>query len=200
MALLKATYKGYGVVDVKSAEEWRSWLAKNHKQIDAVWLLMYKKETGESTLIYENAVVEALCYGWVDSKPNKRDERTYYLFFSQRNPKSNWSKPNRERIEKLENAGKLSKAGKEMVKVAKETGTWTALIPVENLEIPADMQALFDENPQAFIHYEAFPPSVKKGILEWILNAKQAVTRTKRIKETVDLAQKNKRANQYNPN
>jgi len=91
----------------------------------------------------------------------------------------------------------MAEAGREMVRIAKETGTWDALNDVENLIIPADMQALFDQIPNAETNWHNFPRSVKRGILEWILNAKRAPTREKRIRETVEKAARNERANQY---
>ena len=84
-----------------------------------------------------------------------------------------------------------------MIALAKETGTWTALDAVENLEVPTDLQEAFDRYPGAAEYWEAFPRSVKRGILEWILNAKRPPTRAKRIEETASLAAENIRANQW---
>jgi uncharacterized protein YdeI (YjbR/CyaY-like superfamily) len=148
---------------------------------------------------YDEAVDEALCFGWIDSKPNKRDEQSFYQFFSRRNPKSNWSQVNKLKVEKLTEQGLMMQAGLEAVAVAKENGTWTALDDVEQLNIPTDLQVELDNKPQAKMYFEAFPRSVKRGILEWILNAKQASTRAQRIQTTVNMAENNERANQYKP-
>jgi uncharacterized protein YdeI (YjbR/CyaY-like superfamily) len=86
-----------------------------------------------------------------------------------------------------------------MIEIAKETGTWTALDDVENLISPPDLQEKLDQNPIAKAYFEAFPRSVKRGILEWLFNAKQAETRQKRIEKIVSLAEKNERAIQYKP-
>lgn len=93
----------------------------------------------------------------------------------------------------------MSDAGFKMIEIAKENGTWTALDDVENLVIPKDLQQAFDANPTAWQYFDAFPRSVKRGILEWLFNAKRAETRQKRIEEIVTLAAQNLRANQYNP-
>ena len=148
-------------------------------------------------MYYDEAVDEALCFGWVDSKPNKRDDESYYQFFSRCNPKSNWSRVNKNKVAKLIAENRMAPAGLKMVKTAQRSGTWTALDEVENLVIPPDLQKAFDENRAAFDHWNAFPPSARRGILEWIFNAKKLETRQKRIDETVSMAAQGLRANQY---
>jgi uncharacterized protein YdeI (YjbR/CyaY-like superfamily) len=185
---------GFQTFYADGTESWRNWLAENHKHKQAVWLIIYKKGTGVPSLSYEQAVEEALCFGWIDSKPNKRDDDSFYQFFAKRKPKSNWSALNKTRVEKLIAANKMQASGLAMVELAKQTGTWTALDKVEKLEIPADLQTLFDCNPVAEGYFAGFPKSSKRGILEWILNAKRPETRQKRIEETVRLATLNKRA------
>ncbi|MBE98641.1 YdeI/OmpD-associated family protein [Flavobacterium coralii] len=178
-------------------EAWRKWLETNHEKEKSVWLKIYKKESGTPSIYYPEAVDEALCFGWIDSKGNKNDENSYYQSFAKRNPKSNWSRINKEKIEKLSAEGRMAEAGHKMVEIAKENGTWNALDDVENLIVPTDMQVLLEKNKTALKNWESFPRSVKRGILEWILNAKKPETRQKRIEETISMAAENKRANQY---
>ncbi|MDX1478177.1 MAG: YdeI/OmpD-associated family protein [Saprospiraceae bacterium] len=191
------TYKGFPAIEARSADVWRSWLKTNHTTSESVWLIIYKKDSGVSSVNYQEAVDEALCFGWVDSKPNKRDDRSYYQFFSPRNPKSNWSRNNKKRVDRLIKAGKMAEAGYAMIKTAKENGTWDALNDVEDLIVPPDLQEAFGRQPSSFDHWTQFPDSVKRSILEWILNAKQPATRAKRIEETAEKAARNIRANQY---
>jgi uncharacterized protein YdeI (YjbR/CyaY-like superfamily) len=179
----------------KSEQAWRKWLDKNHNTEKSVWLIIYKKESKTPSVYYPEAVDQALCYGWIDSKPNKRDEESYYQFFSKRNPKSKWSKVNKEKIARLLKTKQVMPAGFEMIKIAKQTGTWDALNNVDALQVPEDLQTLFNKNKTALAHWNKFPPSSKRGILEWVLNAKQAETRQKRISETVRLAALNIKAN-----
>lgn len=190
-------HKGIKAFYPKTITEWRDWLAKNHQSETRVWLIQYKKKSGKPTLTYDEALYEALCYGWIDSKPNKRDEESFYQLFAKRNPKSNWSRRNKNIIQRLLDEDRMAESGLEMIRLAKATGTWDALNNVENLVIPPDLQAEFDENKTAYEFYQKFPPSTKRGILEWIFTAKRATTRAKRIKETVELAAQNIRANQY---
>ena len=183
----------------KTRKEWRAWLKKNHQSEKSVWLIIYHKQNKTPSVYYEEAVEEALCFGWIDSKGNKRDSGSFYLYFAQRKPKSNWSKPNKERVERMIEAGLMTETGQQMIDLAKKTGTWSALDDVQNAVIPADLKALFTKNKTASKNFAAFPPSSKRGILEWILNAKRPETRDKRIKQTVELAAKNIKANHYRP-
>ncbi len=181
----------------KSRAAWRQWLLKNHDKVANIWLILYKKESGKPSLTYEEAVEEALCFGWIDSKPNKRDAESFLQFFAQRKPKSNWSALNKKRVEKLLAAGLIQPAGLAAIELSKGNGTWTALDKVEALEYPPDLEKAFSVNKKARQYFDAFPKSVKRGILEWIGNAKKAETLQKRISETVSLAAENIRANQW---
>ena len=181
----------------KSQEEWRKWLEDNNQIEKSVWLIIYKKESGKPSVYYSEAVDQAICFGWIDSKPNKRDETSYYQFFAKRNPKSNWSKVNKAKVEKLVEKGMMSKSGIEAIEIAKQNGTWNALDEVEEMTIPEDLKRAFDTNSTAFVYYDKFPRSSKRNILEWILNAKRPETRQKRINETVELAEKNIKANHF---
>lgn len=109
-------------------------------------------------MTYDDAVEEALCFGWIDSKPNKRDNESSYLFFARRNPDSNWSKKNRERAERMTREGLMTSAGMEMITLAKNTGRWTALKDVQNSVIPDDLKEAFAVRPTAEKNFSEFPP------------------------------------------
>ncbi len=180
-----------------SQADWREWLQENHAIEKSVWLIIYKMDSGVDSVYYDAAVDTALCFGWVDSSVRKRDGQSYWQYFSARNPKSNWSRVNKEKIARLEAEHRLTPAGEEMVRLAKESGTWDALNEVEEGVIPPDLGEELDRYELARSNFEAFPRSVKRGILEWILNAKRPETRAKRVAETARMAQTNERANQY---
>ena len=177
---------------------WRTWLEKNHLSEKSIWLIIYRKESEVPSVYYPEAVEEALCFGWIDSKPNKRDHESYYQFFSVRNPKSNWSKVNKDKVSKLIEQGLMTAAGQKLIDRAKQSGTWTALDEVDQLILPVDLEAALKKNPKARVNFSAFSRSSKRGILEWILNAKKTETRQKRIDETVRLAAINRKANHPN--
>jgi len=188
---------GIPTFHAKNRQVWRDWLIENCQKEKAVWLIIYKKRSQKPSVYYTEAVDEALCFGWIDSKPNKRDAESYYQYFSKRNPKSNWSKVNKTKIANLIKEHLMRPPGYEMITIAKQNGTWNALDEVENLILPEDLKLLFDKDQEAFGYWEKFPKSTKRGILEWIFNAKKTATRLKRINETVKLAKENIRANQY---
>ncbi|MFN2440898.1 MAG: YdeI family protein, partial [Chitinophagaceae bacterium] len=123
------------------------------------------------------------------------DGESFYQSFARRNPKSNWSKINKEKVAMLIEKGLMTSKGIEAVELAKKNGRWITLDKIENLELPVDLKKALKQNAEAAKHFNAFPRSVKKGILGWIQDAKREETREKRIKETVSLAQKNTRAN-----
>ena len=181
----------------KDSKSWRNWLSKNGTREKFVWLIIYRKNAGIKSIYYDEAVEQALCFGWIDSKANKRDEHSFYLSFARRNPKSNWSKLNKNRVDKLIDLKQMNEKGLEVIGMAKANGAWTALDKIENLELPADLIIALQKLLLAANNFNAFPRSVKKGILEWIQNAKREETRNKRIEQTVSLAEKNIRANQY---
>jgi uncharacterized protein YdeI (YjbR/CyaY-like superfamily) len=160
-------------------------------------MISYKKATGKPRVEYDEAVEEALCFGWIDSKANKLDEERTLQWFAPRGPRTGWSKPNKERVERLIQAGLMAPAGLAKVEAAQRDGAWNKLDGVEALEIPPDLELALAANPPAAQHFTGFPRSVKRGILEWIVNAKRPETRAKRIEQTARLAAQNRRANQW---
>ena len=177
--------------------EWRAWLLEHHEQKMGVKLVFDKKSSGSRQLSYNDQVEEALCFGWVDSKPGKFDEHRSMLYFSPRKAKSGWSKPNKERIARLLEQGLMMPAGLAKIELAKKDGSWEKLDGVEALKIPGDLQKALAGFSSATANFEAFPKSVKSGILQWIVQAKKPETRAKRIEETARLAEQNVRANQW---
>lgn len=189
--------KQFREVEPKSRKEWRQWLEKNHAQSESIWVIIAKKESGLPSITNNDLVEEALCFGWIDSVPNKVDDQRFKVLVSPRKAKSNWSKINKDRAERMMKEGLMAEAGQKMIELAKKTGTWHALDQINELKLPSDLTKALAKNKKAKEFFELFPPSAKKGILEWIQNAKTEETRNKRIVETVALAVKNIRANQY---
>ncbi|MEM9767626.1 MAG: YdeI/OmpD-associated family protein, partial [Cyanobacteria bacterium P01_D01_bin.71] len=173
------------------------WLQANHQRQTGLWVVTFKKHCGDKYVAYNDIVEEALCFGWVDSLPRQLDRDRTMLWLAPRQPGSGWSRLNKQRVEKLMAAGKMSAAGLSKIAAAKEDGSWSALDAVENLEIPSDLAAALADCEGAASNFAAFPKSAKRGILEWIANAKRPETRAKRIHETATLAQQNIRANQW---
>ncbi|QYF73028.1 YdeI family protein [Cryobacterium sp. PAMC25264] len=184
-------------VHAETRAQWRLWLLEHHAHEKAVWLVSWKKATGRPSVGYDDAVSEALCVGWVDSKPQKLDDERTMLYFSPRKPTSDWSRPNKIRVETLRAAGLLLPAGEAVIARAINNGSWTLLDDVEDLIVPADLDEAFSEKPPARANWDRFPPSARRGILEWIVQAKRPQTRAARILETAERASLNQRAAQW---
>lgn len=182
-----------------SRADWRSWLAAHGDREEGVWLVRYKKATGKPTLTTDDIVEEAIAAGWIDSVPRALDAERTMLYVSPRQPGSNWSRLSKQRAERMIAAGRMTRAGQAAIDRAQADGTWSALDEVERLVVPNDLATALADQPPAADEWDAFPRSVKRGILEWILNAKREATRNKRIAETARLAQQGKRANQWPP-
>jgi uncharacterized protein YdeI (YjbR/CyaY-like superfamily) len=184
----------YKHIYAKNRQEFRDWLAQNFEQKESIWLVYYKVKSGKPSITYNEAVEEALCYGWIDSKVNSVDEERYKQIFSPRKPKSPWSRSNKNRLKRLFTENKMMPSGIAIIEKAKENGYWEILDDIEDLITPDDLQAALDENVIAKDYYEAFNDSSKKAILWWIKSAKRPETRIKRISQTVELAAKNIKA------
>ena len=178
---------------------WRAWLAAHHTRTQGVWLVSFKKATGKLSVDYDAAVEEALCFGWIDSKPRKLDAERTMLWLAPRKPRSGWSAANKVRVERLLAQGLMAPAGLAKIAAARQDGSWSKLDAVDSLDVPADLAQALDAYLDARKHFDAFPRSVRRGILEWIVNAKQVATRARRVAETARLAQDNVRANQWTP-
>lgn len=172
---------------------WRKWLQENHISKQAVWLVFYNKKSDKKSISWSDAVDEALCFGWIDSKKISIDNETSHQFFSKRKPKSTWSKINKEKIERLIEQGLMSELGLAIIETAKQNGSWTILDEVEELIIPADLEEAFIEKPNAKNYFLSLGKSVRKIILSWLVFAKTTGTRQKRITEIIESAEQNQK-------
>lgn len=179
------------VLKLPDRAAWRTWLESNHDTSSGVWLRLDKKGPG-ARLRYEDALEEALRFGWIDSQVHGVDEAHYVQRFTPRRPNGVWSKPNKRRVEKLQRAGLMTPAGLAAIETAKQTGSWYLLDAVEDLAIPEDLARALSGNARAQSNFDAFPASARKQYLYWVLTAKQAATRTRRVHEVVALAAANR--------
>lgn len=186
-------------VQVDSRAGWRRWLSANHSRSTGIWLVTWRKDSGRSHLPYDAVVEEALCFGWIDSKPRKLDAARTMLWIAPRKPGSGWSRANKQRIERLLAAGRIAPPGLARIEAARRDGSWSKLDAVEDLVVPEDLAVALAALPPAAARFAEFPRSVRRGILEWIGNAKRAETRSARVRETAVLAARGERANQWRP-
>ncbi|MDN3688347.1 YdeI/OmpD-associated family protein [Cyclobacterium jeungdonense] len=181
----------------KDRKEWREWLRDNHDKKQSIWLVYYKARSKIPTVSYSDAVDEALCFGWIDSKTKPLDEKRFMQFFSRRKEKSVWSKVNKEKIDRLTQEGLMTKAGFEIIEKAKQNGSWTILDDAEALLIPKDLDEEFQNRPNAKHYFLGLSRSDKRNILQWLVLAKRPETRKKRIEEMVELADKEQKPKQF---
>jgi len=178
----------------ETVEEWHSWLVEHAATSTGVWLVGWKKHTGRPRVSYEDSVLEALAFGWIDSQAATLDDDRSMQRFTPRRPKSGWSRPNKERVARLQAEKRMTPAGQRMVDLAHETGTWSLLDDAENLVIPDDLTEAFVAHPGSREQWDAFPPSARRVMLAWITTAKWAKTRAGRVEQTADKAARGERA------
>lgn len=181
----------------KNVEEWREWLERNHAIRASVWLVQHHKASGIPSISWSDAVDVALCYGWIDSKKISAGTGVTHQFFSRRKAKSTWSRINKDKVARLTEEGRMTKAGFESIETAKENGSWTILDEVEALKIPEDLERAFGSRKDSKAFFLSLSKSAKKGILYWVISAKRPETRQKRINEIAELAVQGKKPKQF---
>ena len=178
-------------------QEWRQWLKTNHKSKQSIWLILYKKESTKPTIGWSEAVDEALCYGWIDSKRITVDQEKFMQFFCKRKSRGTWSKINKVKILELIDKGLMTKAGLEIIETAKQNGSWTILDEVEELIIPKDLAKAFRDKSGSKEYFLSLSKSVRKSILQWLVLAKRPETRQNRINEIAELAAQKLKPKQF---
>lgn len=174
--------------------QFRDWLEHHHKLSAGIWLVYYKKHTGVPGIRYDEAVEEALCFGWIDSKVQTIDELRYRQVFTPRNPRSVWSEKNKKRVEKLIEGGLMQKAGWQTIKVAKKNGQWENSYGAgKSPEMPEELRKALMRDPLAYENFNRFAPSYRKIYIRWVNAAKRKETICKRIARVVEFARKNKK-------
>ena len=155
---------------VKTRREWRAWLARHHKTAAEIWLIYYKKHGGKPRIPYNDAVEEALCYGWIDSITKPIDDRRWAQRYSPRKPKSVLSPMNRERVRRLVAAKRMTKAG--LASIAHTFDHKKETKPLPRFQVPADVARALRRVPGAWQNFQAFPESYKRIRVGWIVMAR----------------------------
>lgn len=176
------------LLELHSAVEWHHWLAANHASSDGAWLALAKKRSGAAAPSYEEAVEEALCWGWIDTTARRLDEMRYLGLFTPRKADGTWARSNKERVARLIAEGRMQPAGQAVIDAAKASGAWTLLDEIEAHVVPDDLAAALAADDRAATGFDALPGSTKEMALYWIATAKRPETRERRIKATVAAA------------
>ena len=183
-------------VCMKSRAAWRAWLKKNHKKKNEVWLVYYKKHTGKPTVVYNDAVEEALCFGWIDSTVRTIDDERYMQRYTPRRPGSVWSEINIRRARKMIKQGLMADPGLVLFKAVKKKGRIAprAQDIKTRLAVPADLKVALKKSEKAYDNFMNFAPSYKAMYIYWVEDAKKPETRARRIKRVVGFAEANKKS------
>jgi uncharacterized protein YdeI (YjbR/CyaY-like superfamily) len=181
----------YPIVEFKNQAQWRAWLVKNHAQVEGVWIRFYKKDSGIKTIVYAEALDNALCFGWIDGQAKKYDEKSYVQKFTPRRSRSIWSKRNIENIDRLTKHGLMMPAGIAEVERAKMDGRWElAYDSSKNMVVPDDFLQAVRKNKKA---HEFFKTLNKSNIyaIGWRLQtAKKPETRARRFAALLAMLEK----------
>jgi uncharacterized protein YdeI (YjbR/CyaY-like superfamily) len=175
-------------------EEWRKWLEINHNRSEGIWMVYYKKHSSKESVSYNDAVEEALCFGWIDSLVKTLDNEKYKQKYTPRRKNSVWSKINKERIEKMINEGKMTSFGMKKVKEAKLNGEWEKAYEMRTKpELPQDLKIELQKNEDAWQNFQNFAQSYQSTYIYWLNSAKRPETREKRIKQIIKHAHENQK-------
>ena len=180
-------------IHLETTAQWAAWLETNHRRREGVWLVQWKSRTGRPAIPYEEAISEALRFGWVDSTYRSLDAERGMLWWSPRRKGSYWARTNRERVARLEAEGRMTDAGRAVVAAARADGSWTILELVEDLVVPDDLSEALEARAGARERWEALPPTARRAFLRWLVTAKRAPTRAARVAETAELVAEGKR-------
>lgn len=170
-------------LDVVTRREWRSWLQEHHASVREIWLVFHKRHTGKPCISYDDAVEEALCFGWIDSLVKRIDDARYARKFTPRKPDSRWSTMNRRRYEDLKASGLLAPPGLERPPTERSGDaprpSWSVL--------PPEIERRLKANARAWAHFQRLTPSRRRAYIGWIMSAKRPATRERRIEEATTL-------------
>lgn len=191
------TAKERQTITVNTLSDWRQWLEYNHRSAQSVWIICHTKKSNLPFVHWSELVDEALCFGWIDSTRKTIDDSSFKQLFSRRKAHSTWSKINKEKVQRLIDSKRMTPAGIETIELAKQNGYWSILDSVEELIIPHDLMEAFGQYTGAKEYFLNFSKSVRKMLLQWIVLAKRAETRKKRIDEIARLAAQQKKPKQF---
>lgn len=176
---------------ITNRDIWREWLSRHHATETELWLIFYKNKTGKPTISYEDAVEEALCFGWIDSIIKKIDTTKYARKFTPRKDKSNWSALNKKRANKMVKEARMTDSGLAKIRIAKKIGLWNqGARPQISLDLPPEFAKALSQNKMAQVNFNKLSPSHRKHYVGWIAVAKREETKRRRIKEAILLLEK----------
>ncbi len=176
-------------VEIKSSKELRNWLAKNHLQEQAIWLVTFKKSEKDKYVSRDEVLDELLCFGWIDGIRRKLDAKRTMQLIAPRKVQ-HWAKSYKDRAQKLIEEGRMHSSGLASIKEGKKSGLWNFMDDVDNLIIPKDLKAALQKSEGVFDFFDHINDSSKRFVLRWIKLAKTDKTRKNRIEKIASLSAK----------
>jgi uncharacterized protein YdeI (YjbR/CyaY-like superfamily) len=186
-------------IEARDGATWRAWLRRHHRSAPGIWLVYHKKASDTPSVRYEEAVQEALCYGWIDSLVRTLDATRYRQLFTPRKPGSTWSPSNKRRVERLTAERRMTKAGLAKIAAAQADGSWESLDEVETLTIPAELRRALAAQGDALRNFRGYTVSLRKAMLYWLASAKRPETRARRLAKLVAYAAAHTSAREFRP-
>ena len=177
--------------EAETPEQWQKWLADHHDSVSEIWLVFHKRHTGQTSIAYDDAVNEALCFGWVDSLVKRLDDARYARKFTPRKAKSKWSELNRRRFAKMVAEGKMTPAG--LAKSPPEDEGGTGAKPPRDDTVPGYIEEALRADGVAWLNFSKLAPSHRRMYVRWIEDAKKEETRRKRLVEAISRLEQNKK-------
>lgn len=178
---------------VQDRAAWRAWLEEHHATEREVWLVYYKKHTNRPRVPYEEAVEEALCFGWIDSTARRLDDDRYLQKFTPRRDRSNWCESNVKRARRLIGEGRMTKAGFDAIAEGALDREFAPKPKSKDVEVPRFVSDALKKSPRAWENFVALAPSYRREYVNWITQAKREETRERRLREAARLLSENKK-------
>jgi uncharacterized protein YdeI (YjbR/CyaY-like superfamily) len=163
------------------------WLKVNHATESELWVKIFKKKTGIPSVTWNEVVIEILCWGWIDGIKKSIDDLAYLQRITPRKAGSNWSKRNREHVERLTKEGRMTESGLLHVRAAKADGRWENAYRVSEMEVPGDFLAALESKPKAKQFFETLTKSSRHVIAYGLTSAKKPETRQRRLVKFIDM-------------
>ncbi len=191
--------KSYQNIHFKTGKAFRVWLENNFNQVDGIWMIFFKKHTKKENITYNEAVEEALCFGWIDSTKKRIDDEKYVYKFTPRTNTKNWSDSNKLRVLDLIKNGKMTKVGLKKIDLYIKTGKvdWKVVPKHQRkaieLKVPEFISSYFSNHEPALSNFKKLSPSHQRNYIAWISNAKRPETINKRLEEATSLLKQNKK-------
>ena len=170
----------------ESPQEFYDWLEEHHEAEDEVYVGFHKQHTGKRAMSWSEAVDQALCFGWIDSRADGIDDDRYMQRFTPRKPGSNWSKINVEKVARLEQAGLMRPAGRAAFERRKDAKTGVYSFESESAELPAAYEERLRANEAAAAYFDRKPPWYRRTAAHWVTSAKREETRERRLAQLIE--------------